>query len=435
VSRSDTIFALSSGAGPAGVAVVRISGPQAGAALQTMIGRLPVPRYATLARVADIDTGLALWFPAPRSETGEDMAELQVHGGRAVVAALLAALARIAGCRLAEPGEFTRRAFEHGKLDLTAVEGLADLVHAETEAQRSQALRQMRGELAALYEGWRARLIRILALLEAEIDFGDEDLPPDIAVRSMTALQDLEREIGAHLDDARRGERLREGFSIVILGPPNAGKSSLLNWLARREAAIVAATAGTTRDVIEVQLDLGGYPVVLADTAGLRDSADAVESEGIRRALDRAGRADLKLVVLAADNISPYAEVKAQIGADSLVVLNKIDLSAARPHPEVHAALPISVRTGEGLDALLAALTEHVVENLRPREAPALTRLRHREALEACRGNLHRAATATAAELRAEDIRLAARALGRITGRVDVEDVLDVVFREFCIGK
>jgi tRNA modification GTPase len=449
---ADTIFALSSGPGPAGVAVIRLSGPQAGPALDRLIGRRPAPRVATLARFADIDVGLALWFPGPASFTGEDVTELHVHGGRAVIAALLARLADMPGCRPAEPGAFTRRAFDHGKLDLTAAEGLADLIAADTEAQRRQALRQTQGALAALYEDWRGRLIGILALLEADIDFGDEDLPGEVVNRAMQDVVGLRVEITQHLGN-QRGERLRDGFSVVILGPPNAGKSSLLNWLARRDAAIVSATAGTTRDVIEVHLDLNGYPVVVADTAGLRQSADAIESEGVRRALARAAQADLKLIVLDATNITPEPILSAEIGAESLVVVNKVDLvdAAAPPTPNlppplrgragVGAAaaglqpLSISCKTGQGLDALLDQLAQRVSGALQPGEAPALTRLRHRQALEECAAALARAEAMREPELRAEDIRLATRALGRITGRVDVEDVLDRIFREFCIGK
>jgi tRNA modification GTPase len=449
---SDTIFALSSGPGPAGVAVIRLSGPHAGSVLDRLMGKRPKAREATHARFADLDEGLALWFPGPRSFTGEDVAELHLHGGRAVVSAMLARLAAEPGCRLAEPGEFTRRAFDHGKLDLTAAEGLADLIAAETETQRRQALRQMQGALGEVYEGWRGRLIGALALVEADIDFADEDLPPAIVAQAMRDVEALQAEMAAHLADQRRGERLRDGLSVVILGPPNAGKSSLLNWLARRDAAIVSATAGTTRDVIELHLDLGGFPVVLADTAGLRESADAIETEGIRRALARAQQADLKLILLDA-TIAPDAVTTAQIDDQAVVVVNKIDLLPGRgggreaesPLPlrgRVRVggrsgpdALPISVKTGEGLDKLLSALTTRVATALQPGESPALTRLRHRQALEDCVGALVRARAATAPELRAEDLRLAARALGRITGRVDVEDVLDVIFRDFCIGK
>ena len=304
-AQRDTIFALSSGRGPAAIAVVRISGPSADAALKALIGKVPAPRAAALARVRDpatketIDQALALWFPAPASETGEDTAELQLHGGRAVIAATLGALSRLPGMRPAEAGEFTRRAFENGKLDLTAVEGLADLVAAETQGQRRQALRQLQGALGNRAEGWRQRLIKALALVEARIDFSDEaDVPEDLLGPALAIARELAGEIAAALADGGRGERLREGLTVAIAGPPNAGKSTLLNRLAKREAAIVSPYAGTTRDVIEVHLDLGGWPVTLLDTAGIRDSEDPVELEGVRRARERAQGADLVLWVV-----------------------------------------------------------------------------------------------------------------------------------------
>jgi tRNA modification GTPase len=448
-----TIFAPATAAGKSGVAIIRISGPAAGAAMAALAGKLPPPRIAARARFRDpaggavIDDGFALWFPAPGSFTGEDVGELHVHGSRAVLAALIAALGRLPGLRLAEPGEFTRRAFDAGKLDLTQVEGLADLIAAETEAQRRQARRQLEGALGALAEQWRARLVRMLAHAEAEIDFPEEDLPGGLMAGLGADIDLLAAEIAAQLADPR-GERLRDGLSIAIVGPPNAGKSSLLNALARREAAIVSATAGTTRDVIEVQLDLGGFPVMVADTAGLRElpTADdghaAIESEGIRRALARAEAADLKLLVLDATAGDPDESVAQLIDADTLVVLNKIDaMPRAQPIVAGHV-WRVSVRTGEGLGELLAALTQDVSKRLEAhgQAAPLVTRTRHSAALADCVASLERAhaaivAGAETAELVAEDLRLAARALGRITGRVGVEDILDVVFREFCIGK
>ena len=333
---TDTIFALSSGRPPAAIAVVRVSGPQAGAALQALIGKNPPPRHAALARVRDpasgetIDQALALWFPAPRSETGEDMAELQLHGGRAVIAAVLAALARVPGCRPAEAGEFTRRAFENGRLDLTRVEGLADLIGADTEAQRRQALRQMQGALGDRAEAWRTKLIEALALVEARIDFPDEgDVPDDLIGAALESARELRDEIAQTLADQRRGERLREGLVVAIAGPPNAGKSSLLNRIARREAAIVSPFAGTTRDVIEVHLDLEGYPVTLLDTAGIRDSGDPVEQEGVRRARERAASADLVLWIMdsaASGEIAVDVLAKEFPKNDKWIVWNKIDL-------------------------------------------------------------------------------------------------------------
>jgi tRNA modification GTPase len=441
---AETIYAPSTLIGKSGVTVVRISGPESRAALHAILdgAELPAPRRASLRRLVSpndgalLDRAIVLWLPAPASFTGEDMAELHLHGGRAVAHAVLAALARVPGLRLAEPGEFARRAFEAGRLDLTEVEAIADLVAAETEAQRRQALRQMEGALGALVETWRERLIALLAQVEAVLDFPEEGLPPELESRIAAATAELRSEIGCELDDNRRGERLRAGYSVAILGAPNVGKSSLLNWLARREAAIVATTAGTTRDVIEVDLDLGGYPVALADTAGLRDSDDPVESEGIRRARARAEAADLKLVLFDA-SAPPDAASLTLLDERTIAVANKSDLARSGPHAKLPAdALPVSVATGAGLDRLLALLEERVRDSLAPAaDAPALTRARHRSALKEARAELAEAARQPELELRAENLRLAARALGRVTGRIEVEEVLDRLFREFCIGK
>src|SRR4249920_4056541 len=329
----ETIYALSSGRPPAAIAVVRISGPRAGAALKALTGRLPDPRKAALARVRGrdgeiVDQALALWFPGPQSETGEDVAELQLHGGHAVVAAVFGALSNLAGLRPAEAGEFTRRAFENGKLDLTAVEGLADLVMAETEGQRRQAFRQMAGALGNRVENWRAQLIQALALVEAGIDFSDEaDVPQDLVGPALQIARSLEGEIAAALADGGRGERLREGLVVAIAGPPNAGKSTLLNRIAKREAAIVSPYAGTTRDVIEVHLDLGGLPVTVLDTAGIRETDDPVEREGVKRARDRASAADLVLWVVDASSAADSQTPDIDAAASAIWVLrNKIDL-------------------------------------------------------------------------------------------------------------
>ena len=446
---TDTIFAIATAAGKAGIAVLRLSGPESGPALARLIGGpIPAPRRAVLRTFRDpkdgeaIDTGLALWLPGPGSFTGEDMAELHVHGGRAVAAAMLRSMGSLPGLRLAEPGEFSRRAFENGKLDLTAVEAIADLVNAETAAQRRQAQQQLSGALGAIYEGWRERLLRCQAHLEAAIDFPDEGLATDASGAMLREILGVSGEIAQHLDDNRRGERLREGLSVAVVGPPNAGKSSLLNWLVRRDAAIVSATAGTTRDVIEVHLDVGGFPVVVADTAGLRASTDDVEAEGVRRALARAASADLRIVVLDATTWPALdSEVAAQIDSNAIAVLNKTDLTGAMGNlaAEGVVVLPVSVKTGAGLDGLLRRLEAEVARRLEVGATPVLTRERHRAALEECRAGLVRAAGGfgenALPELVAEDLRLAVRALGRITGKVDVEDMLDVVFREFCIGK
>ncbi len=441
----DTIFALSSGGGRAAIAVVRVSGPAAGEALERIGGEpLPSPRQATLRRFRQpetgepIDRGLALWFPSPGSATGEDLVEFHVHGGPAVLDALLDALAALPGLRPAEPGEFTRRAFEAGRLDLTQAEGIADLVAAETEAQRRQALTQMEGGLQRLYDGWRERLMALRAQVEAAIDFSDQELGEDPMAAAAPGLAALEAEIAAHLDDDRRGERLREGFCIAIVGTPNAGKSSLLNRLAGRDAAIVSTRAGTTRDVVEVRLDLAGWPVTLADTAGLRESGDEIESEGVRRALARAASADLSLVVFdGAHWPEADAQSRALLGENALAVLNKTDL-IGDPVPAAiggRPALGVSCLTGDGIDGLLERLAEEIARRYPAGGAPALTRTRHRQAVMECRDALARAIAGPADERLAEELRLATHALGHITGRVDVEAVLDLVFRDFCIGK
>jgi tRNA modification GTPase len=451
-----TIFALSSGRPPAAIAVVRVSGPQAGVALEKLIGRVPQPRKAALVRVRDpangepIDEALALWFPAPQSETGEDVAELQLHGGHAVIAGVLDALAAIPGCRLAEPGEFTRRAFEAGRLDLTAVEGLGDLIAAETQAQRRQAFRQLKGLIGDHAEAWRRRLIEALALVEARIDFSDEaDVPEDLVGPALHAAQQLREKIAAILADKGRGERLREGLVVAIAGPPNAGKSTLFNRLARREAAIVSPYAGTTRDVIEVHLDLEGYPVTLLDTAGIRDSDEPIEQEGMRRARDRAASADVVLWVV---DVTAVGEGGGQHGlepgaAEVWRVENKIDLSGRKPHKnndvrnnEYKFIYSVSAGQGDGIEALIAGLADYARSFFAAAESGLVTRARHRKALQETVAALDRALAEGAKaggreEFIAEELRAAATVLGRLTGRVDVEDILDVIFRDFCIGK
>jgi tRNA modification GTPase len=445
----ETIFAPATAPGVAAVAIVRLSGPHCVAVCQRLTKRPPPrPRHAVLRRLTDpttgepLDTGLVLWFPAPASVTGEDVLELQVHGGRAVTGALLDLLARLPGLRPAEPGEFTRRAFLRGRLDLTAAEGLADLIAAETRGQARQALRQLDGELGRLYERWRSGLLDALARLEAEIDFAPEEEVPDgllAEVRPLVAR--LSAEITDHLADDRRGERLRDGLTIAVIGPPNAGKSSLVNRLARRDVAIVTAQPGTTRDVLEVHLDLAGYPITLLDTAGLREVVDEVEAEGVRRALARADQADLRLAVFDGGR---WPELDpATLGLldeRALVVINKSDLGGLPAAIEAggRPALALSCLTGDGFERLLARLTEAAAARLAPGDQPALTRQRHRSALQAAAEALARFRAAPAeAELAllAEDLRVAARAIGRITGRVAVEDILDRIFAEFCIGK
>lgn len=440
----DTIFALASGAGRAAVAVMRLSGAQGCRDVLAALlgGQVPPPRVASLRRLRDpvsgetLDRALVLWFPGPRSYTGEDVAELHLHGGPAVIAGVAEALVA-SGARPAEPGEFTRRAFLNGKLDLTAAEGIADLIAAETAGQRRQALRQAEGALAALYEGWSARLTRLLAHQEAAIEFADEDLPTDLGERAREGAAALRWEIAAHLDDGGRGERLREGLEVAIVGAPNAGKSSLLNALVGREAAIVSTRAGTTRDVIEARLDLGGVPVTLADTAGLRDAGDEIEAEGVRRARRRAQDADVLLALFAADR-DPDAATLALIeqpGPEVLVVASKTDLAPARAVIGGRCPLGVSVRSGEGLPALRERLAALAAARAAPGATAALTRSRHRAALSEAVLWLRDAETAPLPELSAEALRAALRALGRLTGRVGVEEVLDRVFADFCIGK
>jgi tRNA modification GTPase len=435
----DTIYAVSTAPGRAAIAVVRVSGPRASEALRALGGApLPAPRRAALRTLKNrtgevIDQALVLWFPEPASETGEDVAELHLHGGRAIVEAALEALAVLPGLRAAEAGEFTRRGVENGKLDLTRAEALADLIGAETPAQRRQALRQYRGELSALYEDWRARLLATLAWAEAAIDFSEEDLPADLETRLRPPIEALHAEMIRHLDDSRRGEITREGLFLTIIGAPNAGKSSLVNALARRDIAIVSEWPGTTRDILETRLDLGGFVVHLADTAGLRRTADAVESEGMRRARARAASSDMILLLLDGTAPDPFAELdKEAVAGATLTVWNKCDLAWPAPRE----GLIISAKTGEGLDVLLRALEQQLRERLdRPRQSAPMTRARHRESVTAAAEALARALDQHESELIAEDLRLALRAIGRLTGRVDVEELLDTVFRDFCIGK
>lgn len=439
----DTIFALASGAGRAAVSLLRLSGPGSGAILDRLAGGRPRPRLASLRRLRHpgtaelLDEALVLWFPGPRSYTGEDAAELHLHGGRAVLEGVTAALLAC-GARPAEPGEFTRRAFLNGRMDLTEAEGIADLIAAETAAQRRQALRQAGGALAERYAGWSARLTRLLAHQEAAIEFAEDGLPGTLEDEVRQAGAALAAEIGAHLDDGGRGERLREGLWAAIVGAPNAGKSSLLNALAGREAAIVSARAGTTRDVVEVRLELAGVPVWLADTAGLRETPDEIEAEGVRRARRRAEEADLLIAVFAADQPVDEATL-ALLGRGAVpgavVVANKTDLA---PMPaEIGGVRPIGVsaRSGAGLAEMRAVLESVAAERAGLSEEASLTRPRHRAALGEAVSWIEEAVRAPLPELAAEALRAALRALGRLTGRVGVEEVLDVVFGDFCIGK
>jgi tRNA modification GTPase len=427
-----TIFALSSAPGRAGVAVVRLSGPLAGTITARLAGPLPSPRRAVVRSLAfdsrDIDRALLLWFAAPASFTGEDVAEFQIHGGRAVREALFSALLAL-GAQPAEPGEFSRRAVENARLDLTRAEAIADLVDAETPAQLALALRQQDGALAELVEGWRARLIAALGRAEAAIDFSDDGVGDSEFAGARQAAGEIAGEMKGHIESAGRGTSLREGLRLTILGPPNAGKSSLINALARRDVAIVSDIPGTTRDVVEARLDLGGYLLTVADTAGVRRTADAIEAEGVRRALSHAA-GGMTLLLLDASAKDPRAGLPSDLPPSDITVWNKADLSA-------HDGISISLKTGEGVPALLKMLQQKVQHRLEHGPAPLVTRERHRAALEEAAQALRHGLKApeNRPELLAEDLRLALRAVGRVTGRVDVEELLDVVFRDFCIGK
>jgi tRNA modification GTPase len=449
---ADTIFAVASGVGQAAIAVMRLSGPDSHTVLAALCGRVPPPRRASFrrlrdARGAELDQGMVVWLPGPGSYTGEDAAELYLHGGRAVLMGVADALVAL-GARPAEPGEFTRRAFLNGRMDLTEAEAVHDLIAAETEAQRRQALRQLDGALGTLYRGWAERLRLLLAQQEALIDFPDEDLPPEVEAQVAGELEALRGEVAAHLDDGRRGERLREGLVFAVTGRPNVGKSSLMNALAERDVAIVSAIPGTTRDALEARVVLGGVPVTLVDTAGLRHTTDEVEAEGVRRARARAAEADLVILVETAtagergkkqENGEEEGEGEQEEEGEgeqegegwTILVANKIDLGGAVPA----GAIAVSALTGEGLATLRDRLAEAARSLTEGTGPPPLTQARHRAALQEAAARLAGAQTADLPELRAEDVRLALRALGRITGNVGVEDILDTLFARFCIGK
>jgi tRNA modification GTPase len=445
---TDTIMALSTGVGGT-LAIIRLSGPQAAAAITALTRKeLPEPRFAQFAQLFHpatgklLDEAVCIYFKAPNTFTGEDSAEIQMHGGRAVIQSVLQALrdTQLPGLRYAEAGEFSKRAYLNGKIDLTKAEAIADLISAETESQAELALVQLGGALHDQYERWRHQVIRILAYAEAHIDFVDEeDVPPEVFATIIPQIEKLITDLRAHLDDKGLGERLREGFVVTLIGAPNAGKSSLLNALAKRDVAIVTPTAGTTRDMIEVPLNLSGLPVIIVDTAGLRDTDDAIEAEGVRRARARAAAADLVLALFDA-TLPDDITTRQAAGNNALAVYTKSDLlSDASQVPS--QGIVISTKTGGGMQDLLEKITERLREQIAPlqnRETPLLTRARHRDTaqqaldhLQRCIANINDAPI----ELTIEDLRLAARDLGRLTGRVDVEDLLDVIFRDFCIGK
>jgi tRNA modification GTPase len=439
-----TIFALSSGRPPSAIAVVRMSGPQAGAALQLLAGKLPQARMATRVLLRNsagepIDDAVVLWFPSPASATGEDIAEFHVHGSRAVLSAVFAVFSSIDNVRTAEPGEFTRRAFENGKLDLTEAEGLDDLIHADTDRQRRQALRQFKGLLGDKARAWRQQIIDAAALIEAGIDFSDEgDVSTDLIAPALAKVTILLGEIEQALAAANRGERLRDGLVVAIAGPPNVGKSTLMNHLARRDVAIVSPHAGTTRDVIEVPLDLDGYPVTLIDTAGIRDTADPVEQEGVRRAKARAAEADLVLWLDDAEGGHVLERGATLVWrVRTKVDLGEPDDGAAEPGEMGSSEFSISARRGDGIAGLIAAIVGFAQDYFGSADTALITRERQRALLADTADSLRRSVdmAGLGEELTAEELRRAALSLGRLLGRVDIEDILDVIFREFCIGK
>lgn len=436
----DTIFALSSGAGVAGVAVIRISGQNVRFGLETIIGQLPQPRRAELRTILGsddqvLDRGLVLYFPAPASFTGEDCAELHVHGGRAVIESVLQRLADLENYRSAEPGEFTRRAFENGKMDLTEVEGLADLLQAQTEMQRRMAQEQSAGSLSKQYELWRKQLIRARAMIEADFDFADEeDVPGSVVDVIWSDLANLSKDIADHLEAGKAGEIIRNGFRVVLLGAPNAGKSSLLNALAQRDVAIVSEEKGTTRDMLEVQLNMDGYPVIIHDTAGIRKTESPVEAEGMKRALQAAGKADL-IILLVDPGEDHVLSSDLPFGVPVLRVGSKADINTMVDASQFDCL--VSVKQSNGLESLFSKLNVHLKKATYTSVDALPNRQRHREYLYSCVKHIDEAVEGDRLplELRSESLRSASDSLGRLTGRIDVDDLLDVIFGEFCIGK
>ena len=442
-----TIYALSTGPGISGVAIIRVSGPETKIVISKLTnGSFPEPRVATLKKINKINTnelideGLILWFPAPKSYTGEDMAEFHVHGSRSVVEALHSSIAQVENCRLAEPGEFTKIAFQNDKINLLQAESIADLISSETEIQRQQAIKIMSGQNSSKFNSWRERLLKILSYVEAKIDFPDEDLPNDVLRDIKTNSNKIKSEIQKTLNDQKVGERIREGFKIAIVGPINAGKSSLLNYLSRREVAIVSEIAGTTRDVIETHLNIDGLPVVVSDTAGIRDSKDEIEKKGIRLALKRAEDADLNIVVIEPKSAHFAGFLKDSITNKSIIVINKSDLGIDDMVYEFKKINPIyiSLKEEKNLDKLIFAIKEKLKNQFISSEDILITRERHRQHLEQCvlhLDNFEQKNNAEDFDKAAEDLRLATRHLGMIVGKVDVEEILGSIFNDFCIGK
>ena len=442
-----TIFALSSGSGIAGIAVIRVSGKNTANVIKSIAGnRLPSPRVATLTKFNKngtkelIDEGVIIWFPAPNSYTGEDLAEFHVHGSRAVINAMHISISEVKNCRLAEPGEFTKRAFQNGKINLLQAESIADLISSETEIQRKQALKIMSGKSSDKFNSWREKLLKILSHIEAKIDFPDEALPKNIINQIQKKSYGVLMEIKKTLNDEKVGERIREGFKIAIVGPTNAGKSSLLNYLSKRDAAIVSEIAGTTRDVIETHLNLDGYPVVLSDTAGIRDSKNEIEKKGIKIALNRAEDADLKLVIVSAKNADFTKVLKGLLTKNAILVINKSDLTNAKLNKKFHKYehVLISIKKDLNLNKLILKIKSKLKNQFIISEDILITRERHRQNLINCAQHLEKFQTKKSAQdfdKAAEDLRLATRHLGMIVGKVDVEELLGSIFNDFCIGK
>ncbi|MDC1003581.1 tRNA uridine-5-carboxymethylaminomethyl(34) synthesis GTPase MnmE [Candidatus Pelagibacter sp.] len=442
-----TIYALSSGPGISGIAVIRISGPETSKAIELLTGKnVPKPRVATLRNINKINTselideGIILWFPGPESYTGEDMAEIQVHGSKAVIDALHTSISNIENCRLAEPGEFTKLAFQNGKINLLKAESIADLISSETEIQRQQAIKIMNGKSADQFNFLREKLLKILSHVEAKIDFPDEDLPNDILEEIKKSSDDVLKNIEKILNDHKVGERIREGFKIAILGPTNAGKSSLLNHLSNRDVAIVSEIAGTTRDVIETHLNIDGYPVIVSDTAGIRESKNEIERKGIKLSLNRAEEADLKLVVVDAKNHDFTDVLKGLLDENAILVINKSDLLEGDIEPEIKKLnhVLISIKQNLNIDELILKIKDNLKNKFISSDDILITRERHRQHLEQCLEqlkNFNKKKEVEDFDKAAEDLRLATRHLGMIVGKVDVEEILGSIFNDFCIGK
>ena len=442
-----TIYALSSGPGISGIAVIRVSGKDTEEVIKKITGsKLPTPRVATLTKFNKngakklIDEGVIIWFPAPNSYTGENLAEFHVHGSRAVIKAMHSAISKVKNCRLAEPGEFTKRAFQNGKINLLKAESIADLISSETEIQRKQAIKIMSGKSSDKFNSWREKLLKILSHIEAKIDFPDEDLPNNIIKEIKKTSYDVMNEIKKTLNDQKVGERIREGFKIAIVGPPNSGKSSLLNYLSKRDVAIVSEIAGTTRDVIETHLNLDGYPVVVSDTAGIRSSKDEIEQKGIKLALNKADDADLKLVILDGKTDKINKTLKNLIDENAILVLNKADLVNGKLKPEFknYDHISISIKNDLNLDGLISKIKGKLENKFVNHDDILITRERHRQHLKQCVSHLKDFRAKNGSEefdKAAEDLRLATRHLGMIVGKVDVEEILGSIFKDFCIGK